>query len=66
MDFLCIFLSFSVTAYGKDAMNASVSLAAYNHTENGVGSYRVKLEDGASVGAGFLASGGVVYYFYFP
>ena len=56
--FLCIFLSFSVTAYGKDTMKTSVSLTAYNHTENGVGSYRVTLEDGASVGAGFLAPGG--------
>lgn len=66
MDFLCIFLSFSVTTYSKDTMKTSVSLTAYNHTENGVGSYQVTLEDGASVGAGFLAPGGIVYYFYFP
>jgi len=55
--FLFIFLSFSVAACGKDTMKTSVSLTAYNHTEHGVGSYRVILEDGASAGAGYLDPG---------
>lgn len=38
-------------------MKTSVSLTAYNHTEHGVGSYRVILEDGASAGAGYLDPG---------
>jgi len=58
MDFLSIFLSFSIAACSKNALKTSVSLTAYKHTENGVGSYRVTLEDGASAGAGFLAPGG--------
>lgn len=55
--FLCIFLSFSNIACSKESMKTSVSLTAYNHTENGVGSYIVTLADGTSVEAGYLAPG---------
>lgn len=46
--FLCIFMIFSNSACSKESMKISVSLTAYNHTEHGVGSYIVKLEDGSS------------------
>ena len=55
--FLCIFMIFSNTACSKESMKISVSLTAYNHTENGVGSYIVTLADGTSVDAGYLAPG---------
>ena len=55
--FLCTFLLFSNISCGKESMKASVSLTAYNHTENGVGSYIVTLADGTSVEAGYLAPG---------
>ena len=38
-------------------MKIAVSLTAYNHTENGVGSYIVTLDDGSSAEAGYLAPG---------
>ena len=55
--FLCIFLLFSNISCSKESMKTSVSLTAYNHTENGVGSYTVTLADGTSVEAGYLAPG---------
>lgn len=55
--FLCIFMIFSNTACSKESEKISVSLTAYNHTENGVGSYIVTLADGTSVEAGYLAPG---------
>lgn len=55
--FLCNFLLFSNMACSKDAMKISVSLTAYNHTEHGVGSYIVTLQDGSSAEAGYLAPG---------
>lgn len=55
--FLCIFLSFSNTACSKEAMRVDVNLTAYNHTEHGVGSYIVTLEDGSSAEAGYLDPG---------
>ncbi|MGX9698018.1 DUF3304 domain-containing protein [Janthinobacterium lividum] len=55
--FLCIFMAFSNIACSKESMKTSVSLTAYNHTENGVGSYIVTLADGTSVEAGYLAPG---------
>ena len=55
--FLCIFLLFSNISCGKESMKTGVSLTAYNHTENGVGSYIVTLTDGTSVEAGYLAPG---------
>jgi hypothetical protein len=55
--FLCIFLLFSNVACSKESMKISVSLTAYNHTEHGVGSYIVTLQDGSSAEAGYLAPG---------
>ena len=55
--FLCIFLSFSNIACSKELMKISVSLTAYNHTEHGVGSYIVTLQDGSSAEAGYLDPG---------
>ena len=52
-----IFLLFSTVACNKESMKTAVSLTAYNHTEHGVGSYIVKLDDGYSVEAGYLAPG---------
>ncbi|MEG0879681.1 MAG: DUF3304 domain-containing protein [Janthinobacterium sp.] len=54
---LCIFLSFSSIACSKEPMKIVVNLTAYNHTENGVGSYIVTLDDGSSTEAGYLAPG---------
>ena len=53
--FLYILMAFSNTACGKEDMKISVNLTAYNHTENGVGRYVVKLADGSWTEAGFLA-----------
>ncbi|WP_128139544.1 DUF3304 domain-containing protein [Janthinobacterium lividum] len=55
--FLCIFLLFSNIACSKEPMKIVVNLTAYNHTENGVGSYIVTLDDGSSAEAGYLAPG---------
>ena len=55
--FLCVFLLFSNVACSKESMKISVSLTAYNHTEHGVGSYIVTLEDGSSAQAGYLDPG---------
>lgn len=55
--FLCIFLSFSNTACSKEPMRIDVNLTAYNHTEHGIGSYIVTLEDGSSAEAGYLDPG---------
>ena len=46
--FLCIFLLFSNIACSKEPMKILVNLTAYNHTENGVGSYIVTLDDDTS------------------
>ena len=51
---LCIFLSFSSIACSKEPMKIVVNMTAYNHTENGVGSYIVTLDDGSSAEAGYL------------
>ena len=55
--FLYIFMAFSNTACGKEKMELTVNLSAYNHTENGVGGYVVTLSNGSRVEAGFLAPG---------
>ena len=55
--FLCVFLLFSNVACSKESMKISVSLTAYNHTEHGVGSYIVTLQDGSSAEAGYLDPG---------
>ena len=52
-----IFILFSTVACNKDSMKTVVSLTAYNHTEHGVGSYIVTLEDGSSAQAGYLDPG---------
>ena len=52
-----IFLLFSTVACNKESMKTAVSLTAYNHTEHGVGSYIVTLDDGYSVEAGYLDPG---------
>ncbi|WP_128139546.1 DUF3304 domain-containing protein [Janthinobacterium lividum] len=52
-----VFILFSTVACNKESMKTVVSLTAYNHTENGVGSYIVTLTDGTSVDAGYLAPG---------
>lgn len=54
---LVIFLLFSTIACSKESMKINVNITAYNHTENGVGSYIVKLADGSWAEAGFLAPG---------
>ncbi|MCC7683506.1 DUF3304 domain-containing protein [Janthinobacterium sp. FW305-128] len=38
-------------------MKIDVNLTAYNHTEHGIGSYIVTLEDGSSAEAGYLDPG---------
>ena len=38
-------------------MKIDVNLTAYNHTEHGVGSYIVTLDDGSSAEAGYLGPG---------
>lgn len=55
--FLCGFLVFLNTACSKEAMKIDVNMTAYNHTEHGVGSYVVTLEDGSSAEAGYLSPG---------
>ncbi|MEG0879682.1 MAG: DUF3304 domain-containing protein [Janthinobacterium sp.] len=52
-----IFIFLSIAACHKESMKATVSLTAYNHTEHGVGSYIVTLEDGSSAEAGYLDPG---------
>lgn len=52
-----IFILSSIVACNKESMKTAVSLTAYNHTENGVGSYIVTLDDGSSVEVGYLAPG---------
>ncbi|ATD61118.1 hypothetical protein CNX70_13795 [Janthinobacterium svalbardensis] len=55
--FLCTFMVFSNTACGKEKMELTVNLSAYNHTENGVGGYVVTLSNGSRMEAGFLSPG---------
>ena len=55
--FLCIFLLFANIACSKEPMKIDVNLTAYNHTEHGVGSYIVTLDDGSSAEAGYLGPG---------
>lgn len=52
-----IFIFLLIAACNKESMKATVSLTAYNHTEHGVGSYIVTLEDGSSAEAGYLDPG---------
>ncbi|ATD61120.1 hypothetical protein CNX70_13805 [Janthinobacterium svalbardensis] len=55
--FLCIFLLFSNMACSKESMKITLNMTAYNHTEHGVGSYIVTLDDGSSAEAGYLGPG---------
>ena len=55
--FLCGFILFSNMACSKEPMKIDVNLTAYNHTEHGIGSYIVTLEDGSSAEAGYLDPG---------
>lgn len=54
---ICIIFSILNIACSKELMKISVNVTAYNHTENGIGSYEVKLADSSSVEVGFLAPG---------
>ena len=55
--FLCGLILFSNMACSKEPMKIAVNLTAYNHTEHGVGSYIVTLDDGSSAEAGYLDPG---------
>lgn len=52
-----VFILFSTVACNKQSMKTVVSLTAYNHTEHGIGSYIVTLDDGSSAEAGYLDPG---------
>ncbi len=56
----CLFyvaLALFNTACSKENMSVPANLTAYNHTENGIGSYIVTLSTGASTSAGYLGPG---------
>jgi len=50
----CILFLLSTAACSKETKDITVNLTAYNHTEHGIGSYIVTLENGSSAEAGYL------------
>lgn len=55
--FLLLCMAVSHAATGKESKELIVNISAYNHTDHGVGSYEVTLQNGASAGAGYLDAG---------
>ncbi|MDN2714301.1 DUF3304 domain-containing protein [Janthinobacterium sp. SUN120] len=55
--FLWLFTALPHAAQGKESRELTVNLSGYNHTDHGVGSYEVTLQNGATAGAGYLDAG---------
>ncbi|MCC7680795.1 hypothetical protein [Janthinobacterium sp. FW305-128] len=55
--FLCLCMAVSQAAMGKESHELTVNLSGYNHTDHGIGSYEVTLQNGATAEAGYLDAG---------
>ena len=55
--FLYFCMAVSQAATGQERKELTVNLSGYNHTDHGIGSYEVTLQNGATAGAGYLDAG---------